>query len=500
MINDCDFINNVATEGKPGRGGMPGAHDKSGYGGLGSVYTFGQVAGGAIWSDASESSIELVNCRFVGNRAYEAEYYDYYNYGVLSNDEPELIELYTMGGAIYADHNTDMTLRGCDFVDNLGGALFSGAASDISIYDCLFAGNMGLSNSDSLEKGSYEAGDDSYNPFTYYYGYLYPTTEESTGGMATPAGAVDVGPFGSLYVKDSDFRDNFTSDHGGAVNTRSDVDFDTCSFSGNGAGGNGGAVHVFENLDPNIVDPNYVQAAEITTLSLTMDTCSFSGNRAFAGGIHASSTIGGGGLYADHFIGSLRDCYFLGNTAMNGGGLALVAGTADIFGGAISNNSASANYGIGGGLASMNTDIVVANCMIQNNKATGDNSGGAGVAFYSGGAVNSVMQNCLVTGNESAGEGGGVYCSAGVINAEIRGSTFSENTADQYGGAIACDWSSGISVINSIFNDCGKYAISEEDIAGEDVGGEYLGGVSVKNSLFNNSGIADYALYDSMTS
>ncbi|MCK5643192.1 MAG: hypothetical protein KAJ19_20455, partial [Gammaproteobacteria bacterium] len=456
----------------------------------GPVNSFGQVAGGAIWSDASESSITIVNCRFTNNRAYEAEYYAYYNYDFY-NTEYELIELYTRGGAIYADNSTTITLDNCDFTENFGGALFCGAESDITIDGCTFTGNMGLSQSDSLEKGSFESGeDDAYDPFGYYGDYIDALEGQAGGNLESPAGAVDLGPFGLLTVVNSDFRDNFTSDHGGAVHSRSDVSFTTSSFSGNSAGGNGGAVYIFEN-----VDPNYL-GVPITNLSLTIDTCSFSGNTAFAGGVHAGTALGGGGLCADHFEGSITDTYFLGNTSQNGGGLCLVDGIVDITGGGINANTARANYGLGGGFACINTDTVISDCMIQDNKLTGDDSRGGGVAFYGGdAAMAQVMSNCLVTGNESVSDGGGVYC-AFEANAEISNTTFSDNSAGTYGGAIACNWDADPNIIDSIFNNCGPYAISEEKetvLIEEDIPSE------IKNSLFNNIAVADYAEYDHLT-
>ncbi|GAH52619.1 unnamed protein product, partial [marine sediment metagenome] len=72
---------------------------------------------------------------------------------------------------------------------------------------------------------------------------------------------------------------------------------------------------------------------------------------------------------------------------------------------------------------------------------------------------------------------------------EIGNCTFSDNLAGGYGGAIFCDWGSDPNIYNSIFDNCNKHAICEEDFSN----------AIIKYCLFNNNPDGDYGLWDTYT-
>jgi len=118
----------------------------------------------------------------------------------------------------------------------------------------------------------------------------------------------------------------------------------------------------------------------------------------------------GGGAWCESG-GSVSNCTFAGNTAVQGGG-------AYGYGGSLTRCTFAGNLAVDGGGVAFSTAV---NCLLMNNGATG--RGGASYhgrlrgcamtgnsAVSGGGAYNSFLNNCTVTGN-TADQGGGSYIS-----------------------------------------------------------------------------------------
>ena len=190
--------------------------------------------------------------------------------------------------------------------------------------------------------------------------------------------------------------------------------------------------------------------ADATTLAVFDST--ISGNKATDGGggamLYGSSTFqnctisgnttgnDGGGLYWDVDTGetlTITNCLISGNTATGGGGALYTDGTdgtLTIRNTAISGNTAGAS---GGGLYLSHTGTsLVDSCLISGNQSK---NGGAGV-IVRGGAV--TIRNSTVTGNSvtaAATAGGGIRIDGGTLIVE--NSTIANNTATGNGGGIS---------------------------------------------------------------
>ncbi len=138
----------------------------------------------------------------------------------------------------------------------------------------------------------------------------------------------------------------------------------------------------------------------------------------------------GGGVYMKGDI-LLSNCVINNNSAGSGGGVYAVGdyrGKPEILSCEISNNVTSwpgAEHG--GGLYV--EDCYLTNCMVQDNNA-GSNSTGGGVYLWG----NSKMRNCIISGN-TARFGGGVSCgTGGTYGPSIINCLISNNSASEYDG------------------------------------------------------------------
>ena len=483
-VTNCTFTDNIARWGYPGRGGVmgegnegdPPAYDGSdGYYyntwfyfwdifyNFGQAYTWDTVAGGAIFYGIGCDTV-FTDCVFTGNKAFEIS--SYYRYGGDQRYDRE-IPVYTIGGAIYAVENNVVSLSNCRFSDQLGGAVYCEGGNTVTVQDCTF------NNNESLEEVNYNNPEfyDTYlyGSYAYVFGwYAYGFSYEGDNRFA-PSGGLYVGPQGDLTVTGSSFLNN-RSYSGGAINTKSSATFTDCTFTGNSAGGAGGAVEAFDNTDPNVI-----------VLDLTFQRCTFAGNDA----------TWGGAIHAHNFDATITDSFIVANQAQSGGGLFLSDGMVHIDNCIISENKAidasevHAN-GIGGGIVLVTMDVLIENSILTNNHAEGGYAAGGAIIFHGGhDKIDQTVKNCLFTGNTSQVKGGAVavdiYTAPRFINC-----TFSNNIANDAGGAIDVDWMSSAQVINSIFENCSGHAVSEE-----------MGSRSqISHSIFHNNPDGDYGIYD----
>ena len=514
VFEGCVFANNVATTGLRGLGGvrgggseLPDPYPHPAFNGVnGGVVTRGTVVGGAVYQ--VNASPKFVDCRFVSNSAYAS--FTSLAYVGLYEDEESVVHVYTRGGAIAAGLGTTVSLQGCQFQKNLSGAVHVEGNSIVDVNDCSFGQNQAM----GLPEEAIYTGLD-YAIINNQVVYSDPNTLQ----LVYEGGGLYVGPnCPAVSLYGSDFHSNSAVGSGGAVRLFSDANFVNCSFAGNKAGENGGALEVY--YPSGALDHLY-------KLNVSMTNCTFGSNDATEGYFGC-----GGGVHMEGFNATLTDCYFLNNRAKSGGGLFATSGTLKLSGGSISGNAStgrsgantnpelvsaatavgytSATYGVamdivylprggflredpgngvdvGGGLVVAAADATIENCTFTHNSAGGIKGAGGAISFY-GGYVEHKVKNCLFADNSAFQEGGAIYCSL-YATPQITNSTFADNKAERLGGAIYCDWASDVTVSDSIFKGNNRHAVAEQD----------FGKSVVKHSLFHANPDGDYGLYDFAT-
>jgi len=183
--------------------------------------------------------------------------------------------------------------------------------------------------------------------------------------------------------------------------------------------------------------------AYLTGSGTTIRNCLITRNIAL--NIEGSSGFGGGLSVASGII--VSNCTINGNTCLAGGAGIYVYGAAKNVLIVDCVVSANTNYGLyynspyGGGIICSGTDtnIVISNCYIINNKSR---LGGGGVCVSaSKGPI--VFNACVITGNVAAGQdanyvssGGGIYSAS--TNVHISNCRITDNVASNNGGGV-CD-------------------------------------------------------------
>jgi len=154
--------------------------------------------------------------------------------------------------------------------------------------------------------------------------------------------------------------------------------------------------------------------------SLTLTNCIISGNT------NSSASVFGGGI-ASAAPTSIANCAIYNNSAIRGGGIALLIGNATTKSSltmtdcTVSGNSTSSN---GGGLFIQGTSsdvtglTTLTNCTFSGNTNTHATNGGGGIGFGQGASgtvwiCNIIVNNCTITGNTTSGNtatsvGGGI--------------------------------------------------------------------------------------------
>ncbi|MGE3181043.1 MAG: right-handed parallel beta-helix repeat-containing protein [Phycisphaerae bacterium] len=224
----------------------------------------------------------------------------------------------------------------------------------------------------------------------------------------------DVRADGELTISDINLRNGRVTDgNGGAVRNANFLSMlnstiSSCVAIGDGASGgalfnDGGTMNVSGTTINESTATRAGGAIEASGGTTNITACTLTDN-------DAGPTPGNGG--AVHLTGegnvTIRSCTILNNTATSeGGGIWNSAGT-----------------------------MLVQNCEISDNTASGpaaDDGGGA--AFNNGGML--TLEGCTIQGNSATGEagsGGGVFNNAGTLI--VRNSTLSENSAQRAGGGV----------------------------------------------------------------
>ncbi len=218
----------------------------------------------------------------------------------------------------------------------------------------------------------------------------------------------------SLLVSDTEFVNNssITRDRSGAIRTVSNMTatIERCTFTGNSAENNGGAVYSAGDLD--------------------IANCTFTDNQAAEDGV-------GGALYAQGQL-TMADCTFTGNQAQYGGAVSIAAPsssnsyaaskkTASLTNVQILNNTASKS---GGGIYNNNQKLEVTGSTIKGNTCGAGYAGAGGGGIYAQ-APEVILTDTIVTENTADAEsgtvsGGGLYLCTG---AKVKGQyTLAGNT------------------------------------------------------------------------
>ncbi len=140
----------------------------------------------------------------------------------------------------------------------------------------------------------------------------------------------------------------------------------------------------------------------------------------------------GGAFYCEYDANPMiSHCIMTGNTGSRGGAVYSIGTSLILFDCTITGNTASGDNMGGGIFISDNSPIIVDRCVISNNTASGTNGQGGGL--YCGGEAN--ISNCIISGN-SALEGGGIYVDY-EAQPTLTNDLFVNNVAD-WGGAVYC--------------------------------------------------------------
>lgn len=272
------------------------------------------------------------------------------------------------------------------------------------------------------------------------------STSASGGAIATWHSGIDNGR-GSCVIVNTEFTNNHAKKGtGGAIDAQYAMTVDGCTFTGNSATGNGGAIR-YGSAEP-----------------VTISNSEFYNNTTTVG---ASDTAGGGALMFQSSPKSIviENCLFEGNQATNsvGGAILLNSGTKMTVTGCTFTNNYSAtkggainaristeitdctftgnSSGISGGAVESLATMTVTNVEFTENVTKGN---GGALRHSSSGAL--TVTDCVFTGNKATFEvqvdnfldnnGGGALIIQGGPNATITGCAFRENYSGHMGGAM----------------------------------------------------------------
>ncbi len=249
-----------------------------------------------------------------------------------------------------------------------------------------------------------------------------------TGNSASGYGGGVYCASGTPFFFDCTFTGNSAGEGGGMASNFSNVLVSNCTFTGNSAGNRGGGVFKsgsnsgFPGLAQRLWDCTFdgnsaggrgggVFSSESDPLA-TVKRCTFSGNTANEGG----------GMYNYAPDVTVTDCTFTDNSARLGGGL-------ESRGGSLTDCTFSGNTAINSGGGMGGSDSTLTNCTFIGNSSTsldGTESGdGGGMS-----STNCTLTNCAFIGNSSDllwGRGGGMKADG---DTTLTNCTFVGNSAD----------------------------------------------------------------------
>jgi predicted outer membrane repeat protein len=316
---------------------------------------------------------------------------------------------------------------------------------DLSIEDARTASvfdNGGAVNADglSLTRVSISGSDNAYNGGALYVeGNITIADSTFTDNDTSEYGAVVYAwnPDRTVSISNSVFNGNTAGQVGGAIYATTVTDIRNSVFNGNTAGQVGGAIYATTVTDTGSTFTNNssVSGGAISATTVTLTGSTFSDNSVTASGgailvttltvtgstFTNNSSVSGGAVYA-RVAATVNRSTFTNNSASYGGAILLSSMGPSI---ATVNRSTFTNNSadIGGAISSRIVNAS-ANTFTDNHA---ENTGGAIYAYDS-----ATITSSSFVGNDAGNEGGAIHSSTATISR----SRFTRNTASEHGGAV----------------------------------------------------------------
>jgi large repetitive protein len=335
------------------------------------------------------------------------------------------------GGGLYVGDDGAITVTNSTISDNSalhvfegatdvgrGGGIFGGQSSTISVTDSTVSSNS---------TGRYGGG-----AFAGTGSGITVSNSTINGNTAGYDGGGIFGEAGSaIIVADSVLNVNSAMRYGGGIGTahqQSMLSITNSMISNNMAGDGGGI---------------YGSGSEMTVMNSTIsgNWCRTPG---WADGL-------GGGIFSKNTQCTLTNVTISGNSAYRGAGI-YKSSNLTITDSIISDNSAVSD---GGGVYLLASTANITDSVIRDN-SSGDRGGGV---FNAGQRSNTPVSltNLLITGNWALNNGGGINVRSGKFT--VTNSTITENHSSQIGGGVGTDGSGVIVITNStIIHNSADYA------------------------------------------
>jgi len=446
---------------------------RNGYAGRSALAGTPNNVGGAVIA-GRKSNLYVTFCDFVNCHApshggaiyFQDPYADFESSLRLCNSRFEGCTADDNGGAVYFRNpnrlaSLDARFSQCIFRNNSGdwgGAIYCPEAyGDLRISDSEFTGNHATNQGGAavVER-------------VYHVAEIARCT--FAGNSASLAGALycegdRAGGGGEIFVRSCQFLNNTATGYGGALSTgmvgytSEPVTVEDCTFDGNSAP-SAGAVYLAVSTtmrSSRFADNRATHGdAGAARIAGHASDCTFTGN-------HAADE--GGAVQIDD-TGIVDGSEFNANTAGWLGGAVLLSG-GTLAGGRVENNEAKGAGGI------FSSGGVIQNVVVHNNRTTERHSGGgidarqteirnctitSNQAILNGGGLD--VNECLVAGctiseNTATENGGGIM----MIESNVMGCSIFQNTAAEGGGV----WVSGTSTESTIGGGTAIYANTPEN-------------------------------------
>ena len=445
-----------------------------------SLSTISTVGGALI---INSSNLTLESCVFNGNKA-------------------------NVGGAIFSESNSSVTLRNSTFISNhakdcdsglcYGGALFVDKSGSVVIDGCTFTHNSAdvggvlslvkssasitnteFSNNKANESGGVIHAEDNTS-VRVQNGTFISNSARDGGVMRIVSNEfMTVNTVSEVVIYSSWFSDNFASNDGAVIiSDGNNLAFTECTFDKNRADDDGGVVYARNNCTTEFI------------------SCLFTNNR---GGDSGGAVYGHDYSTVTIINTTINNC----QAKDSGGGVYIREnGMASIYNSTFTNNSA--DYG-GAVRAWRSSDVNIDSTTFLNNRA--DTDGGS---LYIQIQCNLTVQSCFFVQNRAINNGNIFVTDSS--NLELESTHFTDNMAGNDGGAVYLYDSSAMTILDcnishSVSGDSGgalygrrntnmkiTNSVIDSNRAENSGGGVYAqqdSSVIIENCVFNNN-VAEY--------
>ncbi len=334
-----------------------------------------------------------------------------------------------------------------DMTSTQGGAIYNYGTT--SVYGGSFANNK------AARGGAF-----------YNYRNLYIYNAKISGNSASTAGGgiymaastmcyLNIG--GASNVTDSNvlFENNTSAGNGGAILNQGVLTrIENATFVGNSSGNHGGAIHTSvestgaEDIKLVVRDSSFTDnkadynggAVYLTKTAATFRNVDFSSNHSYATANDSDTRYGGGAIYStgsySHYVG----VRFTGNSSDYAGGAVMFNSSSEaLMYNVVAKENTAQNQG--GFLYSKSTVTVYDSLLAENTAA----NGGA-MALITPAVTN--VYNTEFNANASSSNGGALYVYTKANETLLHSCSFTENTADNYGGAMYASNASIVKALN----------------------------------------------------